>query len=87
MGYDRSEVNDSRNCDQSLISRLGGSTLQNLVENTKQGVSYFSGKFNSIQEYVTNQLRMADCCNNVQMVDDSHRTNVDISRLNHQPNF
>lgn len=38
-----------------------------LLENTKSGMSRVSQQLGLIQDYFVKQIKMADCCNNVQL--------------------
>ena len=50
-----------------------GDKLSGFFESTREGMSYLGGKLGSIQEYLSEQFKLADCCNNVTLVNDSMR--------------
>ena len=46
---------------------MAGNTWSNFYEGAAQNMRGMGEKFSQLQDYLVNQLRLADCCNNVHL--------------------
>lgn len=49
------------------MAKIAGNKLNQLFESTKDNIGKVGEKLSQFQEYFVKQLKMADCCNNVQI--------------------